>query len=375
MEYSDSNEWLNIIGDMVDNGGGLLLGRAGTGKSYVSIKGMECLLLSGLKSQALAFTNKATIQLSGKTIHNFLKIDKDGKINREWARDIAKRLSVIFVDEISMIGADLWALLCELKIESGVKFILIGDYRQLPPVNDLAPINWFNHSVVHYLANGNRCELTTRKRYDKELWDKLEDLWENDNYSMLDNVEDYTTDDLITSTNICYRNKSVKSINHKCMERLKPSNAVFVKYNIPKDKDGNDMMEQTKYHQDAYVYEGMPLIMFITTKEKNDEGHKKFKKNEVVRCIEVSDDTFTISNDTDIETYNIKDFHKKVVVGYATTIHKSQGDTVEGKVNIFDGEFMLSDWFSKNVGLKDVKKALYTALSRAKSFDALKICS
>ena len=362
MEYSDSNEWLNIIGDMVDNGGGLLLGRAGTGKSYVSIKGMECLLLSGLKSQALAFTNKATIQLSGKTIHNFLKIDKDGKINREWARDIAKRLSVIFVDEISMIGADLWALLCELKIESGVKFILIGDYRQLPPVNDLAPINWFNHSVVHYLANGNRCELTTRKRYDKELWDKLEDLWENDNYSMLDNVEDYTTDDLITSTNICYRNKSVKSINHKCMERLKPSNAVFVKYNIPKDKDGNDMMEQTKYHQDAYVYEGMPLIMFITTKEKNDEGHKKFKKNEVVRCIEVSDDTFTISNDTDIETYNIKDFHKKVVVGYATTIHKSQGDTVEGKVNIFDGEFMLSDWFSKNVGLKDVKKALYLSL-------------
>ena len=215
---------------------------------------------------------------------------------------------------------------------------MIGDYRQLPPVNDLAPINWFNHSVVHYLANGNRCELTTRKRYDKELWDKLEDLWENDNYSMLDNVEDYTTDDLITSTNICYRNKSVKSINHKCMERLKPSNAVFVKYNIPKDKDGNDMMEQTKYHQDAYVYEGMPLIMFITTKEKNDEGHKKFKKNEVVRCIEVSDDTFTISNDTDIETYNIKDFHKKVVVGYATTIHKSQGDTVEGNCLLYTSD-------------------------------------
>ena len=375
LQYSGSNEWLSIIGDMVDNGGGLLLGRAGTGKSYVSIKGMECLLLCGLKSQALAFTNKATIQLSGRTIHNFLKIDKDGKVNREWARKIAKQLSVIFIDEISMISADLWALLCELKIESGVKFILIGDYRQLPPVGDGANINWFNHSVVHYLANGNRCELTERQRYDLMLWNRLEDLWENNDFSMLENVEDWTIDDLLASTNICYRNKTVKHINHLCMEKVRPSSARFVKYNIPKDINGNQMNEPAKYHQDAYVYAGMPLIMFITTKEKNAEEHKKFMKNEAVRCIEVSDTTFTITNDKDVETYDIKDFHKKVVVGYATTIHKSQGDTVEGKVNIFDAEFMLSDWFSKNSGQINIKKALYTALSRAKSFDAIKICN
>ena len=53
-----------------------------------------------------------------------------------------------------------------------------------------------------------------------------------------------------------------------------------------------------------------------------------------------------------------KEFHKKFLLGYATTIHKSQGDTIDGKVNIFDIE-MIQDW------LQD-KRALYTALSRAK---------
>ena len=41
LEYNNSDEWLRIIDTMYKNGGGLLLGRAGTGKSFVSIQGAK----------------------------------------------------------------------------------------------------------------------------------------------------------------------------------------------------------------------------------------------------------------------------------------------------------------------------------------------
>ena len=36
----------------------------------------------------LAFTNKATINISGQTIHNYLKLDAQGKISSSWASKI-----------------------------------------------------------------------------------------------------------------------------------------------------------------------------------------------------------------------------------------------------------------------------------------------
>ncbi len=74
--------------------------------------------------------------------------------------------------------------------------------------------------------------------------------------------------------------------------------------------------------------------------------------------------------------FELKDFHKKVLVGYATTIHKSQGDTCEGRVNIFDSAD-LQKWgkCEDRMGERDFRKAIYTALSRATSIDHIKICS
>ena len=125
-----------------------------------------------------------------------------------------------------------------------------------------------------------------------------------------------------------------------------------------------------KYHQDAWVYVDMPCIMWITTECKT------FKKNEMVKIVSVDDDTFTISNDVDEMEFAIKDFHHKCLVGYATTIHKSQGDTCAGRVNFFDSAD-LKKW-GKNpdgMGETDFRRAIYTALSRATSIDHIKICS
>jgi len=365
LKYNDSNDWENIINNFIENGGGLLLGRAGTGKSYVAKEGMKMMTTKNIRHIATAFTNKATLQLEGKTLHSFLKLSKntDG-LNNKWANIIKRKYDVIIIDEISMIGEELWKPLLQLKMITGIVFILIGDYRQLPPVNERFNIDWFEHSIVHYLANGNKCELTSMKRYDKALWNVLEDIWEKEKLSIFDEGTKANTADLLYSHNVCYYNRTRKTINEKCMKHeILTKDNIFIPYEKTKDD------EKDRQHQDTYLYIGMPLYMLITTDDK------LFKKNELVHCIEFNNNNFKIKNcRNDIIEFDINDFHSKVQAGYAATIHKSQGDTYEGIINLFDcKERKDRGGYRTELDRQEVKKTLYTALSRATKLDNIKI--
>lgn len=358
IDGGDSDRWLEIIGEMIDNGGGQLLGRAGTGKSYVCINGMKSLReYCNIKCKALAFTNKATIQLNGSTIHKFMTIDKNGKLNTKWAREQAKNIDVIFIDEISMISSDLWKILAEFKYYTNCIFILIGDYRQLPPVLDSAlqdytEEDWFNHSTIKWLCNYNRCELDVMKRYDIELWNLLEEIWSGHHslktMEFLSRTSARTIEELADCKNICYKNKTRQIINSMVQDHLCPEEYLLEEYKG----------QPSKYHQHIKIFNGAKFLMNMTTKCKT------FKKNEEVACVSYTATHFTLTNGTtelEIE-YKKKGkskIHKIILLGYATTIHKSQGDTIEGMVNVFDLKF-IDEWLCD-------KRALYTGLSRAKS--------
>jgi len=319
-----------------------------------------------IKCKALAFTNKATIQLKGSTIHKFLAIDKEGKLNVRWARKQSKNIDVIFIDEISMIGSDLWKMLAEFKSYTNITFILIGDYRQLPPVKEDMG-NWkdyFNHPTIKYLCNNVRCELGEMKRYDNKLWNLLEDLWKNKVWSkktqeFMKKTNKVTIDDLIYNKNICYLNKTRQTINRLVQNKIKPNDAILVPY------EG----EENKYNQDIYLFQGAKLIMYHTTKDK------MFKKNEEVEVVGWDDKGVVVTNGTDqapllyMTSKGRNRMHDMFLLGYATTIHKSQGDTIEGDVNIFNMDLLRSGW----IGDLSSRKAIYTALSRAKFLDNIKI--
>ena len=59
----------------------------------------------------------------------------------------------IIVDEISMITKDLWKRLCLLKMETDITFLLLGDEKQCPPVEDEDIEDYFNHPAVKYICN------------------------------------------------------------------------------------------------------------------------------------------------------------------------------------------------------------------------------
>ena len=360
LKYNDSDDYENIINELLNKKGGLLMGSAGVGKSYVIKQGMKILDKKNIKYTSTAFTNKATLQLNGETLHTLLRIDKNNRLGNKWAHALGSKYDVIFVDEISMIKGSIWKLLSQLKTITGIIFILVGDHRQLPPVVDENDeeytwiTDWFNHSVVRDLANENRCELTKRKRFDKPLFDMLNKLWNKDDFSILNNPTKCSKEDLINGTNICYTNKHRKIINEKCMNIRKPNDAILIKYNKKNS-------ESDKQHQDTYLYIDMPLIMFKTSTDK------KFKKNELVQCIKYNNNKFTIKNIRDDEMeLNISDFHYWVQPGYACTFHKSQGDTYTGLVNIFG---------TSRMNPNENKRAFYTALSRATKLENIKIRS
>lgn len=338
---NDSNHAEDIKNEFIKGKGLMLLGRAGVGKTYVAK-----MIADATGAKKLAFTNKACLVLNGSTIHKYLGINKNGNIDMNWARK--QNFKYYVIDEISMISSHLWRLLCELKRLTKATFCLVGDYRQLPPVEE-DDINYFEHPAIKWLCNSTRCELTKMKRYDLPLWKVSEKVYEDDTYHPMDLYNEVTVQEMSKSHNICYTNRTRKRINEK-VNKLLTKNKKYI--NIGYTGDNKEPQQSVR----AYV--GLPLIA-----RKNMKGGAMVN-NEPFIIKDIDENKLTavsqrVGGDNEIEI-NIEDFHKLFLMGYCVTAHKSQGETIDGTINIFD-------W-----GIMD-KRLKYTAITRTTKKENVKI--
>lgn len=341
MTFPDALEWddashitsSNQIEEAVEllkkEGGLLINGRAGTGKSF---------LLNGIAKHfenvvKMAFTNKAALNIGGQTIHKFLKIDAAGKAAL-WAlkRKYRGRKALICVDEISMINGHLWRMLAEVKkILPDAMFVLCGDYRQLPAIEEVQ-VDWFQSSVVKHLACGARVDLCERQRYDEELWNASEDV----------NTSKWQKGAQWEGRHLCYFNATRKRIN----ARLNQKRGLFVEYNGDK----------ADAQQNAYLYPALPVIARINYSTK--EGMVLINSEQfVVESCDVKQTT-VVSQRPDGEhrwTFETCKFHDFFLMNFATTVHRAQGDTMEGDITVWD-------WDAMSVEMR------YTAATRARKF-------
>ena len=332
-KINDSDNWEQIRDIFVRNGGLLLQADAGCGKTFVAKNIASC--LEGVK--IIAPTNKSALNIGGTTIHKFLSMDIDGNVSTAKMNYIKHNVNYIIVDEISMITKELWKRLAFVKRSTGVKFLLLGDDKQLPPVEDEKIKHYFNHSAVHYLSNNNRNILSVKKRYNPELAKVLNDV-KNVDIKMFPFKE--------TPINMSYTHATRKKVNKYWNDKLKPENALY----LPKDeKDTNS--------QDVYIYIGCPLIA-----TKNDNKYGLFMNNETFDVLGYDNDKVYLFTERPDENGNkeahtieieIQSIQKLFYLNYCTTIHKYQGTTITEPFTIWE-------WNHPCMS----KKAKYTALSR-----------
>lgn len=166
----------------------LLAGKAGVGKSFVTRHLITLLQESDTPHVVLAPTGVAAINVGGITIHRFFNIVRQ-------LQD-PLNLKIAIVDECSMMRADLFdGLNSALKDATqnynkpfgGVKLILVGDLKQLPPVvtdrddNVLKDYSspYFFSSFCYSESDWDIIELTEVKRQeDKEFISILNQLRE-----------------------------------------------------------------------------------------------------------------------------------------------------------------------------------------------------
>jgi len=352
-ELNDSSEWDKVVKLMIDKEGLMIEGRAGTGKSYIPKEAFKSGLLKlNENTITMAFTNKAARNIMGKTIHKTLHITGNNTIPKK-TLDSLRKYKYFVIDEVGMIPPYLWRLLKLVK-QSHPKSIwmLMGDYRQLPPIEDeqriVEKLDIFNLPIVKYLANYNKIELTKRQRYDLLLWNYLEAGYNHRVWGALP-TRNITPDEIYNNKAICYFNKTRDRVNDECMRYYRnQATSMMIEFERKREDDKPKTI---------YIYEGLPVM-----------AYKNNNKMEIVNSEEfivIAYDEYKITLKRDVDDLpnveiDVDDFHTYFVCNYCSTTHKSQGATYTGNIIIFDWERLHGD---KNVA--------YTACSRGIALDKL----
>jgi len=347
-----SPEW-NIIEDpLTDDFSGIvediimsdkswyLKGRGGCGKTHLVNMLKQRLKEDNKHFKVLAPTNKAANLIDGGTIHKFVK--SISKI-KDYTVDY------IFVDEISMVQEIFYNWFIFLKrLKPNIKFIIAGDFNQLLPVADrVEDVDYENSRALFELVDGNILHLSECRRADKEYF-KLTDP---KNVMSL-NKEDFNNEEQLL--NLCYTNKTRKSINAYYMNKIskikKKNKATVI------DVKG---LEYDDRSQDMKLYAKLPIIARINCKNLDMANNEEYTVKEVRNKLgEVH--VFKNSNPDENIVIPLTKFNWYFYPAYCITIHKSQGSTYKTPYAIYE-------WEKLGARLR------YVALSRASNKDLVNI--
>ena len=378
-----------------------ITGAAGTGKTTLieRVKD-ECLL----KKMVVAPTGVAALNIGGSTINSAFRIGFDTFPVIQESKDprfkkLLKNLELLVIDEISMVRAPMLDAISEtLKIHrnstkpfGGIHLLACGDLFQLPPVvkdHEEGSIFEIYDSIYFFSAHSFQAmnspiyfELSNsfRQKDDHQFYDLLNDIRLGKNLEeSIRTINDVCFNpefEAESSLIITSRKYRAEQINEEMLDQIEGS-VTCVKSKEQGEFNENDLPapRELRIKEDAKV-------MFI----KNDSEGRWVNgtvgvvincsdKNKKIIKVRVGSDIFKVKREEwnkvryvyddyndEMEEEIVSSFKQfPLKLGWAVTIHKAQGLTLEScSVDLGEGAFATGQ--------------AYVALSRCKTLESLNL--
>lgn len=332
-------------------------GKAGTGKSGLAIGGHEKGIIPYLQEQDLKFaicatTHKASHNrlfeeagVSGQTIDSLLGIRPNAPPKDKTFSHLAD-FDYIIIDECSMLQKTFYCYLKQVKLlHPHTHFILIGDYNQLPPVEkgrNFTSYDYEQANVLKWLCDYNLVELTKNMRSSaegKEMFDWFNQLIQGGNDKRGCGIPSQSL--TWWTKNLCYTNASVGFVNYYVMAYLKKAYPIPVIQLEPFKLKGKTTKPKHLIHG-IWIGDRTTYPMCEIRSNQTDQDGQYYNNQEFCIVGQLPDDTYTLEcrvTQEQVEVSAIK-LYKDFTYNYATTIHKSQGDTIDQDYNVWEWDEM-----------------------------------
>lgn len=365
-----------------------LTGDAGTGKSYILKQVINTLPPDD--TVVCAPTGVAAVNIHGITIHRLLELNPEKDIINLHPEHVPKKLEkvrTVIVDEISMCRSDLFTWLseslklAEIKYKHPIHLVVVGDFYQLPPV--LA-----TPAEKEYFSNGKAYPFNTAEWYSWHFrpvvlhqvirqtnaeFSKALNSIRKGNTKYIHYLNSKSTKNRINNAiTLVSTNKEANAINLKKVSSLEGGCKIY------NSQISGQINDQDKPTPDKIKLKVGALVVFTANASDNtysngtlatvtqlSADYIKVKIENSSEEITVFPFTWTIydyrlikeDNQRKLKKIQIGEYQQlPVKLGYAITIHKSQGQTYSA-ANIAP-----AGWLP---GL------LYVALSRVKDIKQL----
>lgn len=270
-----------------------ITGGAGTGKSH---RLRKMLNNETRKFVVCAPTGIAAQNVGGATIHSAFSINPESLfVPSSIKRGPLQGLEVIYIDEVSMLGADLFKAVWFAAQHLGVKEIVcFGDLAQLPPVKD-RPFHAFKlPTEIEELTK------VYRQADDKTFAEILNDIRNNDHtyqqIQFINKTANYEAEG--AGVTLAFANATVDSINSKALYDIDGDLHLYTA-KISGGMSEKDVLAP----KELYVKEGSTVIMLNNDKQ---ERWRNGTPATVTKCYE-DEDAVQIrigSNLYDVEPHN-----------------------------------------------------------------------